>query len=134
METGKVKLGGPLIKQEIKVTTDSVDSSGKLNKDSNGKWMTYEVDAEFQQGMAKVMSVNKLEFGGKYARGNFRDPINPILLVESLERHLLKVKEAMQKGESLIDETDGCNHLFKLGTNAQMLFVQIKDNSELKKY
>ena len=115
-------------------TNDNLDKEGKLNKDSSGKLLVYELDAEFILGMAKVMSVNKKEFGGKYERGNYRDPINPVLLEESMERHMLDVKKAMQQGKSLIDETDGCNQLFKVAVNALMLWVQVKDNSENKQF
>ena len=41
-----------------------------------------------------------------------------------MERHLLAVKEHLQYGTSLIDD-DNCNHIAKIATNADMLFVQL---------
>ena len=38
-------------------------------------------------------------------------------------------KEHLQYGTSLIDD-DGCNHLAKVATNADMLFVQLNKQDE----
>ena len=89
-------------------------------KESEGKLMTMELDSRFTKEMAKVMTINKI----KYERGNKYKDIDPILLFESMERHLLAVKEHLQYGTSIIDD-DGCNHLAKVATNADMLFIQL---------
>jgi len=89
-------------------------------KESEGKLMTMELDSRFTKEMAKVMTINK----AKYPRGNKYKDISVTLLFESMERHLLAVKEHLQYGTSIIDD-DGCNHLAKVATNADMLFVQL---------
>ncbi len=89
-------------------------------KESDNKLMTTEVDDRFYKEMCKVMTVNK----SKYPRGNKYKYINPIELLEAMERHLMAVKEHFQYGTSLIDDDD-CNHLAKIATNADMLYVQI---------
>jgi len=94
-------------------------------KESEGKLMTTELDSRFTKEMLKVMTVNK----SKYPRGNKYKDIDPIELFESMERHLLAVKEHLQYGTSLIDD-DGCNHLAKVATNADMLFVQLNKQDE----
>ena len=48
-----------------------------------------------------------------------------------MERHLLAVKEHLQYGTSLIDD-DGCNHIAKIGTNADILFIQLNLKNENK--
>lgn len=93
-------------------------------KDSLNKLMTLETDSRFQKEMMKVMTVNK----NKYPRGNKYEKIDIFLLFEAMERHLLAVKEHLQYGTSIIDD-DGCNHLAKVATNADMLFVQLNLNS-----
>ena len=52
-------------------------------------------------------------------------------MLESMERHLLAVKEHLQYGTSIIDD-DGCNHLAKVATNADMLFIQLNKENENK--
>lgn len=97
-------------------------------KESEGKLMTTELDSRFTKEMAKVMTINK----AKYPRGNKYKELNPIELFEAMERHLLAVKEHFQYNTSLIDD-DGCNHIAKIATNADMLFVQLnimKNESE----
>ena len=98
-------------------------------KESEGKLMTMELDSRFTKEMAKVMTINK----SKYLRGNKYKDIDAILLFESMERHLLAVKEHLQYGTSIIDD-DGCNHIAKIATNADMLFVQLnlKDRNKSK--
>jgi len=91
-------------------------------KDSLNKLMTLETDSRFQKEMMKVMTVNK----NKYPRGNKYEKIDIFLLFEAMERHLLAVKEFIQYGTSIIDKEDGCNHLAKIATNADMLFVQLE--------
>lgn len=100
---------------------------GQGYKDSTNKIMTYELDSIFIQNMAKVMSMNKKDWGGKYDRLNHYKDINPIELIESIERHLLTLKEHWQnnKIEDLIDD-DNCSHLTKIATNAQMLAIQLR--------
>lgn len=92
-------------------------------KESEGKLMTMELDSRFTKEMAKVMTINK----SKYSRGNKYKKLDPIELFEAMERHLLAVKEHFQYGTSLIDD-DGCNHIAKIATNADMLFVQLNIN------
>lgn len=95
-------------------------------KESEGKLMTTELDSRFTKEMLKVMTVNK----SKYPRGNKYKKIDSIELFESMERHLLAVKEHLQYGTSLTDD-DGCNHLAKVATNADMLFIQLnKQNGD----
>ena len=95
-------------------------------KESKGKLMTTELDSRFTKEKLKVMTVNK----SKYPRGNKYKKIDPVELFESMERHLLAVKEHLQYGTSLIDD-DGCNHLAKVATNADMLFIQLnKQNGD----
>ena len=94
-------------------------------KESEGKLMTMELDSRFTKEMAKVMTINK----SKYPRGNKYKDISVTLLFESMERHLLAVKEHLQYGTSIIDD-DGCNHLAKIATNADMLFVQLDLKNE----
>ena len=95
-------------------------------KESKGKLMTTELDSRFTKEMLKVMTVNK----SKHPRGNKYKKIDPVELFESMERHLLAVKEHLQYGTSLIDD-DGCNHLAKVATNADMLFIQLnKQNGD----
>ena len=89
-------------------------------KESEGKLMTTELDSRFTKEMAKVMTINK----AKYPRGNKYKKLDPIELFEAMERHLLAVKEHFQYNTSLIDD-DGCNHIAKIATNADMLFVQL---------
>jgi len=89
-------------------------------KESEGKLMTTELDSRFTKEMAKVMTINK----SKYPRGNKYKELDPIELFEAMERHLLAVKEHLQYGTSLIDD-DNCNHIAKIATNADMLFVQL---------
>ena len=89
-------------------------------KESEGKLMTTELDSRFTKEMAKVMTINK----SKYPRGNKYKDISVTLLFESMQRHLLAVKEHLQYGTSIIDD-DGCNHLAKVATNADMLFIQL---------
>ena len=89
-------------------------------KESEGKLLTTELDSRFSKEMAKVMTINKT----KYPRGNKYKKLDPIELFEAMERHLLAVKEHFQYNTSLIDD-DGCNHIAKIATNADMLFVQL---------
>jgi len=89
-------------------------------KESEGKLMTTELDSRFTKEMAKVMTINK----SKYPRGNKYKELDPIELFEAMERHLLAVKEHLQYGTSLVDD-DNCNHIAKIATNADMLFVQL---------
>jgi len=89
-------------------------------KESEGKLMTTELDSRFTKEMTKVMTINK----AKYPRGNKYKELDPIELFEAMERHLLAVKEHLQYGTSLIDD-DNCNHIAKIATNADMLFVQL---------
>ncbi len=90
------------------------------SKESEGKLLTTELDSRFTKEMAKVMTINKV----KYPRGNKYKKLDPIELFEAMERHLLAVKEHFQYNTSLIDD-DGCNHIAKIATNADMLFVQL---------
>ena len=105
---------------ELKKNEDVEKTEGI--KDSLNKLMTLEIDSRFQKEMMKVMTVNK----NKYPRGNKYEKIDIVLLFEAMERHLLAVKESIQYGTSIIDEEDGCNHLAKIATNADMLFVQLE--------
>ena len=90
------------------------------SKESEGKLLTTELDSRFTKEMVKVMTINK----AKYPRGNKYKKLDPIELFEAMERHLLAVKEHFQYNTSLIDD-DGCNHIAKIATNADMLFVQL---------
>ena len=94
-------------------------------KESEGKLMTSELDSKFFKEMAKVMTLNKF----KYPRGNKYKKQDPIEIFEAMERHLLAVKEHLQYGTSLIDD-DGCNHIAKIGTNADILFIQLNIKNE----
>lgn len=96
-------------------------------KESEGKLMTSELDSRFTKEMAKVMTLNKF----KYPRGNKYKKQDPIEIFEAMERHLLAVKEHLQYGTSLIDD-DGCNHIAKIGTNADILFIQLNLKNENK--
>ena len=60
----------------------------------------------------------------KFILSNKYKKLDPIELFEAMERHLLAVKEYFQYNTSLIDD-DGCNHIAKIATNADMLFVQL---------
>lgn len=95
-------------------------------KDKHKKLMTHELDAEFIKSMAEVLSINKVEWGGKYERGNHYKNINPVEILESMERHLLEVKKHFQqvKIENLKD-SDNCSHIVKIAVNAMMLHIQL---------
>ena len=97
-------------------------------KDSSNKLMTYEIDANFIQDMAKVMSVNKIENGGKYERLNYLKPINPILLLESIGRHYLELVAHFQEGNITdLQDPDGSGSILtKIAVNSMMLSVQLR--------
>lgn len=103
-------------------------------KENNNKLLTLEVDAEFIEKMMKVMTDNKV----KYPRFNHYKDIDPILLFEAMERHLLEAKmviqEKIKKGEPItdvIDETDNNSHIVKIATNAMMFWIQVNKNNVL---
>ncbi len=107
------------------------DSQG--SKESSGKLMTNELWGQFQKNMAYAMTLSKQS--GKYPKGNWMKPINPLELLESLERHFLEVKIALQenKPELLKDNTDGCDHLVKLANNCSMLHYQLVNHYKFPK-
>jgi len=93
-------------------------------KDNSNKTQTMEVWGEFQKKMAEAMTVSKT---GKYPPLNWTRPLNPYDLLQSIERHFLEVKIAMQECDidGLIDETDYIEHLVKIANNCSMLQYQL---------
>ncbi len=109
---------------------DIVKKQAKGGKEYSDKLMLNEIDGEFYKELGKVMSVNKVEWGGKYERQSFKLIKDPILLLEAAERHLLEVKIRLQKGLlNMNDETDNCNHIAKVSTNCMMLFHLLNKKS-----
>ncbi len=94
-------------------------------KDSQNKIMTNEIWGQFQKDMAAAMTVSKSN--GKYPPLNWMKPIDPLSLLESIERHFLEVKIALQenKPDLLVDETDKQDHLVKIANNCMMLHYQL---------
>ena len=79
----------------------------------------------FKKNMAAAMTVSKSN--GKYPPLNWMKPIDPLSLLESIERHFLEVKIALQenKPDLLVDETDKQDHLVKIANNRMMLHYQL---------
>jgi hypothetical protein len=96
----------------------------KGSKDNNGKLQTMELWGEFQIMMAEAMTVSKK---GKYPPLNWTKVINPYELLQSIERHFLEVKIAMQNCQidTLTDPTDHIDHLVKIANNCSMLQYQL---------
>jgi hypothetical protein len=95
--------------------------SGATNsgiKESSGK-LSFELDWDFIEGMAKRMSKNK----GKYPPYNWKKPIDTEKLIQPLIRHFVSV----MKGE-YEDDGDPVGHLHAIALNAMMLTYQIKNN------
>jgi len=94
-------------------------------KESQDKLMTNEVWGEFQKMMAEAMTVSKSS--GKYPPLNWRNKIDPLSLLESIERHFLEVKIALQENklDLLTDDTDKVDHLVKIANNCMMLQFQL---------
>jgi len=105
-------------------------------KESTNKLLTLEVDAKFIQEMIQVMTDNK----SKYPRFNHYKPLNPIDLLEALERHYLELKSHIQSQianqeslTDLVDPTDGNSHLVKIATNAMMTWIQLQNANRTTK-
>ena len=105
---------------------------GEDIKQSKGKLLAYEWDADFQLECLKVMSVNKKSWGGKYEEWSYKLNQDPIKIIAALERHLLAVKSALQNGKTLIDETDGCSHICKIASNSMILYTAINGDKHIK--
>ena len=96
-------------------------------KDNEAKIQTMELWGEFQVMMAEAMTVSKK---GKYPPLNWTKVINPYHLLQSIERHFLEVKQAMQSCNSdiLVDPTDHIDHLVKIANNCSMLQYQLQNH------
>lgn len=98
----------------------------KALKETEGKVMVGEVWAKFQWYMAEAMTKSK----SKYPPKNWMKPMeNPIELLESIERHMLQVKMAIQEDDPdlLVDSEDGVDHLVKIANNCSMLQYQLEN-------
>lgn len=83
--------------------------------DTEGKVMLSELYWEFIYEMAKVMTVNK----EKYPPKNHFEEMNPELLLEKANRHMIQIWMGVEK-----DPTDGFPHSVKVATNMMMYFYQ----------
>lgn len=99
-------------------------------KDNLNKPIVTEVDADWILEIAKAMSVNKKENGGKYDRGNHYKDIDPIDLLNSVGRHYLELVSHYQRTGNLdaIDKESNIPHLYLIGCNTMMIHIQIKKN------
>lgn len=89
----------------------------KWQKESNNK-LSYELDWNFIEAMAKRMSQNK----GKYAPYNRQKPMDIENLKQALLRHTIEV---MKGNYTDIEDLD---HLSAIACNAQFIYYQLKNH------
>lgn len=89
------------------------------HKDLEGK-LYYDIDWQIVQDLAKLLYTNKVENGGKYERGNWKNHLRIENLEDALDRHFIKYK---------IGETDE-EHDLAIVANIMMLrYLKRKENA-----
>lgn len=78
--------------------------------------LIYDIDFDYITGMAKRMQMNR----GKYAVGNWKQPLEVEELKQALFRHVI----AIMQNEYSDEQRYG--HLYAVGCNAFMIIEQLK--------
>ena len=103
----------------------ALDSENNMQgeKEVVGKCPMQYLPLDLLRGTAEVFARNCVDNGGKYARDNYRRPIDPNLLIGSLLRHLTEIQRALRtdEGSYLIDNESKCEHIDHLISNAIIL-------------
>lgn len=82
--------------------------------------LSYELDWEFVEGMAKRMAKNK----GKYPPYNWQKEMDINKLADAMSRHFIEI----QKNNFHDDEDYG--HFYAMACNAMMIVYQLKNREE----
>ena len=84
-------------------------------KQTEGKTSYSEIDWSFIEKMAKCMNLNK----GKYPPKNWQKPMNPNLLLDAAQRHLIELQK-----DNLLDKENGVEHAVAVALNMMMYSYQ----------
>lgn len=79
--------------------------------------LIYDIDFDYITGMAERMQMNR----GKYAVGNWKQPLEVEGLKQALFRHVIAIMQDVYH-----DEQD-FGHLYAVGCNAFMIIQQLKN-------
>jgi hypothetical protein len=98
-------------------------------KDYINKVIFTEIDPEYSTMMAIRMTENK----SKYGLFNWKNEIDPLLIIDALERHIVDIKSFLISGKPLLTEEPITDHLASVGCNAMILNYQLKNNERINR-
>lgn len=78
--------------------------------------LIYDIDFDYITGMAERMQMNR----GKYAVGNWKQPLEVDELKQALFRHVISIMQDEYSDEQIY------GHLYAVGCNAFMIIEQLK--------
>lgn len=83
-----------------------------------------EIDPQFIACMAERLNVNK----NKYPVGNWKQPIDILLLIDSIDRHLTDLKLLLDGRDPILNKSETPkNHLAAIAVNCQFINWQLNE-------